>query len=226
MELSHAKNNTQKGKSAQDYVDVDEIRDGVIVMKNRSLRAVLLVSSINFDLKSSEEQEAIIAQYQVFLNSLDFPLQIIVSSRKLNISPYLEMLKKKEKEHQNELMRMQVAEYVDFIGKLTDMSQIMSKFFYIVVPFFPIENQEGGFFSKVFAMANPKQKITEDKKNFEIYKNQLMQRVDQIEAGLGGVGVKIAPLGTEEIIELLYNSYNPTVSTNSIIKDVDKMELF
>lgn len=132
MESLHSKSLTTSsgdGLSTQKYVDVEEVRDGVIVLKNGSLRAVLLVSSINFDLKATEEQDSIIGQYQNFLNSLDFPIQIIVSSRKLNINPYLDYLKKKETQLTNDLLRLQLAEYQNFIKNLTDVSNIMSKFF-------------------------------------------------------------------------------------------------
>src|SRR5471030_2578652 len=143
MESLHANKLTggaTGGLSTQKYVDVEEVRDGVIILKNGSLRAVLLVSSINFDLKATEEQDSIISQYQNFLNSLDFPMEIIVSSRKLNINPYLDYLKKKETQLTNELLSLQLAEYSNFIKNLADVSNIMSKFFYVVVPFAPIES--------------------------------------------------------------------------------------
>lgn len=213
------------GMSTQKYVDVEEIRDGVVVLKNGSLRAVLLVSSINFDLKATEEQDAIVNQYQNFLNSLDFPVQIMVSSRKLNIMPYLEFLRKKESEITNELLSLQLAEYRNFIKNLTDVSNIMSKFFYIVVPFYPIEIGKGGFLEKFFGSKTSQSQITRKRELFETYKNQLWQRVDHITAGLSSTGLKITPLKTEELIELLYNSYNPTTHSNSIIKGVEKVEL-
>lgn len=226
MELLHSKKLASDIRnSTQKYVDVEEIRDGVIILKNRSLRSVLLVSSINFDLKSTEEQDAIIMQYQNFLNSVDFPLQIVVSSRKLNIKPYIDFLKKKESMQTNELLRLQISEYQNFIKNLTEISNIMSKFFYIVVPFSPIENKKSGFFGKISTMFNKKRTIMEKREVFETYKSQLWQRVDHIIAGLTGTGIKITALNTEEIIELLYNSYNPSLFTNAIIRDVDKLEI-
>ena len=113
--------------STQRYVDVEEIRDGIIVLKSGALRSVLLVSSLNFDLKSSEEQDAIISQYQAFLNSLDFPIQIVASSRRFNVEPYLELLNDKEAVQENELLRFQIAEYKNFIKNLTDVSNIRSR---------------------------------------------------------------------------------------------------
>ena len=228
MELLHSKNLTggnAAGSSTQKYVDVEEVRDGVIILKDGSLRAVLLVSSINFDLKATEEQDSIISQYQNFLNSLDFPIQIMISSRKLNINPYLDYLRKKGTELTNELLSLQLEEYRNFIKNLTDVSSIMSKFFYVVVPFHPVENVKTGVFDRFFGSTNSQMAVTRRRELFDTYKNQLWQRVDHISAGLGGTGVKVTPLKTEELIELLYNSYNPTTHNNTIIKDVDKIEL-
>lgn len=228
MELLNAKNLSSggnSGASTQKYVDVDEIKDGVIVLKNGSLRSILLVSSINFDLKSTDEQDAIILQYQAFLNSLDFPLQIMISSRRLNIDPYIDFLGEKERVQSNELLRLQISEYQNFIKNLTEVSNIMTKSFYITVPFSPVESKEGGFFSKISAMFSPHQEIMKKRETFETYKNQLWQRVDHVISGLSGIGLKIVPLETQEIIELLYNSYNPNMYKNVIIKDIDKIEI-
>ena len=226
MELLHSKKlSGPEGVSTQKYVDVEEIRDGVIILKNGSLRAVLLVSSINFDLKSSEEQDGIIFQYQNFINSLDFPIQIVVSSRKLNIIPYLDFLKNKESQQTNELLRLQISEYRNFIKNLTEITNIMSKFFYIVVPFSPIETKGKGFFSKISTILNPQRTIVEKREVFDTYKSQLWQRVDHIIAGLEGTGLSITALKTEEVIELLYNSYNPSLYTNTIVREIEKMDI-
>ena len=228
METLHSKKTSagnDAGSSTQKYVDVEEVKDGVIVLKSGSLRSILLVSSINFDLKSSDEQDAIIQQYQSFLNSLDFPIQIIVSSRRLNIEPYLDFLGEKEKIQTNELLRLQVSEYKNFIKNLTEVSNIMTKYFYITVPFSPVETKEGGIFTKVSSIFSPRHQVMEKRESFETFKNQLWQRVDHIISGLSGIGLKIVPLETEEILELLYNSYNPNVYKSVIIKDVDKIEL-
>jgi len=221
MEFLHSEKliSGKKGASTQKYVDVEEIKDDVIVLKNGSLRAILLVSSINFDLKSSEEQDAIIGQYQNFLNSLDFPIQIVISSRKFNIKPYLDILEKKEIQQENELLKFQISEYKNFVENLIKVSNIVSKFFYIVVPFYPVESREQGLLDKIMAVFNPRQITAEKKVLFETYKNQLWQRADHISAGLSGIGVRVTLLKTEEIIELLYNSYNPSVFTNTIIRN-------
>lgn len=227
MELKHSRknNNNNSAMSVQKYINVEEIKNDIIVLKNKSIRSILLVSSINFDLKSAEEQEAIIGGYQNFLNSLDFPIQIMISSRKLNINPYLELLDKKRKIQTNELMRLQISEYSNFIKNLTDVSQIMTKNFYVVVPFYPVENAENNFLDGVMNFFNPKEQLAETVESFETYKNQLWQRVDQISAGLISLGVKTTVLKTEELVELLYSSYNPSVFTSGVIKDLQSLEI-
>lgn len=222
-------NGKQKKKSSpastQQYVDVQEVRDGVIVLKNGGLRAILLVSSLNFDLKSTEEQDAIISQYQNLLNSLDFPVQVLIHSRRFNIEPYLQLLKEKEKEQTNELLRLQISEYQHFIKNLTEVSDIMSKYFYVIVPFAAIEDKHSGFFEKIGNLMNPKQAVREKRELFETYKNQLWQRVDHVSIGLSGTGVKVAALNTEEVIELLYNTYNPSLFSTTLTKNIKDIEL-
>ncbi|MEP7162450.1 MAG: hypothetical protein ABI747_01660 [Candidatus Moraniibacteriota bacterium] len=211
--------------STQKYVDVEEIREGMIVLKSGALRSILLVSSLNFDLKASEEQDAIIAQYQNFLNSLDFPVQIVIQSRRFNIEPYLELLKNREAQQTNELLRFQIGEYRDFIKNLTEVSNIMSKFFYIVIPFSPVENEEGGFWQKATDIFRQKKTIGLKDELFDTYRTQLLQRVDHCVAALTPTGIRATLLGTEEIIELLYNSYNPSLFTTTIVKNISAVEL-
>lgn len=213
------------GSSTQRYVDVDIIRDGVIVLKNGGLRAVVLVSSINFELKSSVEQEAIIAQYQNFLNSLDFPVQIVVQSRRFNIDPYLERLKGEEAQQTNELLRLQISEYREFIKNLNEVSNIVAKHFYIIVPFSSVESDTGGLFQKLTNIFHQTQTGHLHGEMFESFRSQLLQRVDHVMNGLSPIGLRGTVLGTEEVIELLYNSYNPSLFTTSIIKNVEQIEL-
>jgi len=224
MELLKPKNKASAGSSTQKYVDVEEMRDGIMVLKTGALRAVLLVSSINFDLKSSVEQDAIISQYQSFLNSLDFPVQIVISSRRFNIDPYVELLKDQEAQQQNELLRFQIAEYKNFITNLTEVANIMSKFFYVVVPFSPVEDKQSGLLTKLSGIFRPSQSIGMKGEVFETYKSQLLQRVEHVSAALSSTGVRVTQLNTEEIIELLYNSYNPSLFTTSV-KNVEQIEL-
>ncbi len=213
------------GMSTLKYVDIKTIKDGVVVLKNGGLRAVLLVSSINFDLKSSDEQIAIIGAYQNFLNSLDFPVQIIISSRKLNIHPYTEMLKEKAHEQRSELLKIQIVEYREFIKNLTEVTNIMSKYFYLVVPFAPVEDESDGVLGKLSKALNPSQNISEQKELFETYKNQLWQRVDHVAAALGGTGLHFTTLNTDELIELYYGMYNPSEYAHTEIKNIQKSEI-
>ncbi len=227
MEKLYSEKNTKKTTTSatQQFIDVAEIKEDVIVLKNGALRAVLGVSSINFDLKSTEEQEAVIGHYQSFLNSVDFPVQILISSRKINMDKYLDFLTDKEKQQSSELMRLQISEYRNFIRQLISVSNIMDKSFYIIVPFSPIENKEGGFFKNLQSLLDPKKNILEKRENFEIYKSQLNQRIDQVVAALSGIGLKIIPLKTQELIELMFNSYNPSTANNSGLGDISNIEL-
>lgn len=213
------------GASTQSYVDVEVIRDGVIVLKNGALRSVILVSSLNFDLKSSQEQDAIISQYQSFLNSLDFPVQVVISSKRFNITPYLESIKSQMSVEQSELLRFQSAEYQDFIVNLSEVSNIMSKTFYIIVPFAASEDEANGITGSLKGLF--KQKATAVLKDdlFQTYRSQLFQRVEHVMASINGTGVHTAPLNTEELIELMYNSYNPTLFTALSLKNTNDLEL-
>lgn len=214
---------SEQGESTQQYLDVEEIRDGVIVLRDSSLRMIVMVSSMNFALKSSEEQEAIILAYQSFLNSVEFPIQIVVQSRLLDINSYLDSLRKRESEQTTELLRIQTAEYIDYISSLVELSHIMSKSFYISIPLFPFEkDKNGGMFSKLF---QPAQQIIEKEKDFERYRDQLLQRVDHIATGLQGVGLKVAPLSTQALIELLYNTYNPATFQQENLADISKLDV-
>ena len=216
----------QKGASAtQMFLDVAEVKEDVVILKNGSFRAIMAVSAINFDLKSTEEQDAIIMQYQNFLNSLDFPVQIVISSRKLNINHYLEFIDKRSRLQTNELLKLQISEYKNFISQLVSVSNIMDKNFYIVVPFSAVENENKGFIGNMLDNINPQKSIQKKRENFETYKNQLFQRLDHISASLSGIGLRLTPLKTQEIIELLYNSYNPNLFTNTEIGDVSNLEI-
>lgn len=226
METLHNKSARKTTTAAtQKYLDVAEVKEDTVILKNGSLRSILAVSSINFELKSSDEQDAIVNQYQNFLNSIDFPLQIIISSRKLNMENYLEFLVEKEKKQPNELLRLQISEYRNFIDQLISTTNIMEKNFYIVVPFSPIENKESGFLTNLGSLFNPRKNIIEKRENFETYKNQLFQRVDHITAALSGIGLRIVPLKTQELIELLFDSYNPEVYNAVELKDVSQLEV-
>jgi type IV secretory pathway VirB4 component len=196
-------------KTTQDFVPIEEVRDGVIILKDGSMRGLLMTSSLNFALKSTDEQNAIIMQFQNFLNSLDFSVQIFVQSRRLDIRPYIALLEDRYKEQVGELMKIQTREYIEFIRTFTESSNIMSKSFFIVVPYAPPIIQGGNtLVGKVIGRKAP-QVQTEKNDNFEENRSQLEQRMSVVEQGLVRCGIRIAQLGTEEIVELFYKIFNP-----------------
>lgn len=215
----------QKYSSLQNQMDISDIKKGTIVLKDGSLRMILAVSSINFDLKSSDEKEAIILSYQEFLNTLDFPIQILISSKRFDVDPYLEMLEKREKKEEKELLKNQINDYVHFIKELTQVGNIMSTLFYVVVPFYPIESKEGGILERLSTSVNPRKAIYQNRETFETYRNQTIKRVEQVKGALGGMGLHIASLETSELIELFYNSYNPSEFEFNTIKNIEKIKL-
>lgn len=200
------------GSPAQQFLAIDTVREDVVALKGGGFRVVLMCSSLNFALKSTDEQDAIIFQYQNFLNSLDFPVQFVIHSRRLNIAPYLESLKERHKEEDNELLKIQIAEYIEFIKTFVEMTQIMSKTFYTIVPFTPafLEKGEGVLRGILSTLGLGKSGAQSSKDAFEESKNQLWQRVDTVVSGLQRFGIRSAPLNTEELIELFYGLYNPT----------------
>jgi hypothetical protein len=198
-------------KTTQEFVPIKEVRDGVIIMKDGSMRAIILSSSLNFALKSVDEQEAIIYQFQNFLNSLDFSVQISVQSRELDIRPYLASLDKRYNEELNDLLKIQIKEYIQFVKNFTETQNIMSKTFFLVVPFTAtaLNSKKGGGLSGFLPSANSKEVKTEKSDNFEENRTQLEQRVSVIQQGLMRCGIKSVSLGTEEAIELFYKLFNP-----------------
>ena len=191
--------------SSQQFLEVDQIREGVLLLKNRALRGVMMVSSLNFALKSEEEQNVIIYQFQNFLNSLDFFCQIIIQSRRLNITGYLDQLKELELKQENELLKVQTKEYYNFIKELVTTGTIMSKTFYIVVPFTLLEAR--GVTPKKMLKAARLPLLSEE--DFQRCKKQLWQRMEFIALGLRRCGLQAIPLTTSELIELFWSLHHP-----------------
>ncbi|MBU2037459.1 hypothetical protein KJ866_04675 [Patescibacteria group bacterium] len=194
----------------QQKIIIEEIKEGVIVLKGGDLRGVLMASSINFSLKSIDEQDSLILKYQSFLNSLDFPIQILMNSRHLSIDEYLASIEQKKKEQANELLRIQISEYLDFIKNLVQVGNIMDQSFFVVVPLARVESKEGNVIEKLGLF---QKKDNQKTKNFDELKTQLWQRLEYVAAGLAGLGIKSAPLNTEEIIQLFYRLYNMGTKT-------------
>jgi len=211
--------------STQRYIDIAQIQDDIVIMKDGSLRAVLLTSSINFSLKSEDEQNATINSYISFLNSLSFPLQIVIQSRRLNIDKYLEDLEKREREQVNELLRAQTAEYRQFVGELIKLAEIMSKRFYVVVPYVPGGDKQKGFFQRAGEIFSPATVVTLKREKFLERRQSLMQRVNLVTSGLQGMGLNSLMLNTNNLIELYYDSYNPVLSESQKLKEVENMQV-
>jgi len=205
--------NVKLPKSApavQRFVEVKEIREGVAIMKDNSMKAVCVCSSMNFELLSANEQEAIVARFQEFLNSLDFSLQIIIASRHFEVDNYLNQIRELEKKQTNELLRIQTSEYVNFVESFVEFANIMNKSFYVVVPFRVVEAREESFINKlknVITAQKPKKEEFSMEK-FNQYKSQLEQRVNLIIQGLQGLGIRAVPLNDEQLTELFYEFYN------------------
>jgi type IV secretory pathway VirB4 component len=195
-----------KSKAAQEFVPLKEVRDGVVILKDGSMRSILMVSSLNFSLKSYAEREAITLQFQDFLNSLDFSVQIFIQSRNLDIRPYIALMESRVKEQVNELMKIQTREYIEFIKNFTESTNIMTKNFFVVVPYTPaiLRKKKGGL-SRIFGKKNKGDKD----RAFEEHRTQLEERLSVVEQGLVRTGVRVARLGTEETVELFYNLFNP-----------------
>lgn len=218
--------NKKAGKPSQSAVRVAEIRDDVAILTDGTMRATIMVSSVNFALKSQEEQDATIYAYQDFLNSLDFPIQITVSSRKMDIAPYLEQVKILRDQQQNELLRLQMDEYINFVGELVKGSNIMSKTFFVTIPFSTQQSTKKGFFSRFSAGAKSAAgKIDMSDQDFEHNRTQLMQRVNQVATGLQSFGLRLAILKTQELLELYYNIYNPVTSRNLRLQNVGQLQV-
>ncbi|MEK7200792.1 MAG: hypothetical protein AAB672_01535 [Patescibacteria group bacterium] len=200
--------------ATQEFVPIDDVRDGIVIMKNGGMRGILMASSINFSLKSDDERQAILLQFQDFLNSLDFSIQILAQSRKLDIRPYIALLEGRYKEQTNDLMKIQIEQYMAFIKSFTESTNIMTKNFFIVIPYdAAIISAKNNFFS---SLGGKKESKETKEENFEERKNQLEQRMGVVEQGLVRCGVRVAKLGTDEVVELFYKIFNPGESEKPI----------
>jgi type IV secretory pathway VirB4 component len=203
--------------ATQQFVPVKEIKNGVIILKDGGYRGVLICSSINFGLKSADEQHAITLGFQNLLNTLDFSVQIVINSRRMDLRPYLTLLEGKKAEQKTELMRIQLHEYMEFVRSFTDQANIMTKSFYIIVPYAPHHSAISP--SGLLHRGTAALKSSEAATTFEQDRAQLEQRLALVSEALSGTGVRAVPLGTEEVIELLYRSFNPGELENPIRLD-------
>lgn len=205
-----------KSETSQKFIPIKEIRDGVVILRDKSLRMVLMVSSINFALKSEDLQRSIIMQFQSFINSLDFSVEICIQSRRMDIKPYLRLLEERYNVQTNELLKIQIREYIKFIRDFMDGSNVMSKHFFVVVPYAETLLSQGGEDIKdkitnilPSSISGKNKSGAEKEDSFIDQKIQLEQRVAVVEQGLIRCGLRTAPLGTEELVEFYYRLFNP-----------------
>jgi hypothetical protein len=202
-----------KSSPTQQFVPVKEIRDGIVVLKDDTLATVVLVSSINLSLKSYDEQRAVLGQFQNFLNTLDFPIQIVIQSRRYDVRPYILTLENRLKVQTEPLLRVQTQEYIEFIQTFTEQVNVMRKNFFVVIPYNPAIISQSSGLGKVFSFFGKKQSNADLIADFEEQRTQLEQRVSVVEQGLSRLGLRVAQLGTQEVIELLYKTFNPGETT-------------
>jgi len=206
--------------STQAYLKIAQIRDSIVVLKDGSMRMVLLCSSINLDLKTEQEQDIIIARYQSFLNSLSFPIQILVQSRKMDLSPYLLKLKNRLNQESNALLKERIRDYIGFLQDLIQEVNIMDKKFFVIVPYYPPLIRPPASWEEVISGRPPK---TLNLSEFETFKNELIQRAGLVASGLASVGIRCLQLNTQELVELFYNIYNPEFSKEEKLVPVEEL---
>ncbi len=223
QEMKKKKKNTRPPTQAN--LPIAEIRDGVVILKDGTLRSVLLVSSLNFALKSEDEQNAIISSYVGFLNSIDYPIQVVVQSRKLQIKPYLEKIRAIEKEQPNELLRVQTADYRAFVEELVEIGQIMTKRYYVVVPYDPLSNKRKSFWDRFKEVLRPAMSVRLKDERFQARRAELQSRVRQIVGGLSSIGLTPVELDTQALIELYYATYNPDIAFAETLGNVQDIQI-
>ena len=217
--------NKNSKPSTQAHLPISEIKEGTVILKDGTMRAVLMTSSINFALKTEEEQNALISSYVSFLNSIEFPVQIVVQSRRLQIKGYLEKLLKLEKEQTNELLRAQTADYRAFISEFVEIGQIMTKRFFVIIPFDPLSNKQNSFWARFKEVLHPAVTIRLKEERFQKRKADLDSRVRQVMAGLQGMSLEVVQLDTQSLIELYYSSYNPDISFAQELYSVNDLQI-
>lgn len=216
--------------STQNVLQIAEIRDGIVIMSDGSFRSVVMAKSINFDLMSPQEQEAVEYSYQGVLNSLYYPVQIFIRSQRVDLQPYIEKLDKIRTEHDNMLLAVLMDDYINYIDQLSQQTNIMDKKFYIVVPYFPHTDvqkalsQSKNFFSGLAGIFSAKeQHVTINEADLEAAKTELRNRVQALLSTLMQSGVQALPLDTQELIELYYDTYNPDTATRQQLKNFGNM---
>ncbi|HEY4160717.1 MAG TPA: hypothetical protein VGM08_01520 [Candidatus Saccharimonadales bacterium] len=216
--------------STQNALQIAEIRDGIVIMNDGSFRSVVMVKSINFDLMSRQEQEAVEYAYQGFLNSLYFPLQIFIRSQRIDLQPYIERLDKIRTEHDNMLLALLMDDYINYIAQLSEQTNLMDKKFYVVIPYFPVLDpqkaltQSKNFFTGLVQLFNSTENhVVINEADLQKAKDELRNRVQAVLGGLMQSGIQGLPLDTQELIELYYDTYNPDTATRQQLKNFGGM---
>lgn len=218
-------NKPDANRSTQQYLPFREIRDGMVVMKDGTLRTVLMVSSLNFSLKSEDEQRGIIQGYVSFLNTIEYELQIVIQSRKLNIEKYLLELDGLARQQDNDLLRKQTLSYKSFIGKLVEEADIMDKRFFVVVPLAPNRKKRKSFWHRLQEVISPASVVKMDQAKMEKYIEEMDRRVGAVQNGLQSMSLQVQKLDTQALIELFYSTYNPATNQQNRIEDIDEMQV-
>lgn len=213
------------GVPSQRFLDIAEIREDTVILRDGTIRAVLLVSSINFALKSVDEQNAIVQAYMQFLNGLDFPIQVVIQSRRMNIDNYMRQLGESEKNQKNDLLKRQIQDYSAFVKQLVKIGEIMQKRFFIVVPLNPATDSKKGFFARLGEILNPSSAVHVSDQRFKKQKFDLDLRVNQIISGLGSMSLSAAQLDTQSLIELYYTVYNPEMFETQRMIDIERLQI-
>lgn len=211
--------------STQKFLDIAEFRNDLVIMKDGTLRGVLMVSSMNFFLKSEEEQNAIIQGYRQFLNAIDFPMQILVQSRRFDISKYITRLDEMEKKQTNDLLKIQMADYRQFISELVEMGNIMDKKFFVIVPYDPLSDSKKGFFHQFKEIFSAAGEIKLRQDAFMRRRHALDQRLNTVASGLRSMGLNTQMLDTQALIELFYTAYNPDTSPHQKVTDLEQLQI-
>lgn len=225
---STVKSAKQTLASTQRYLKIAEIRDNTVVLKNGGIRAVLKVSSINFNLKSDDEQNAIIYSYQNFINSIEFPIQILIKSKKLDIDNYIDQLNELGEKQTNTLLQRQTYEYMDYVQRLVEYADIMEKEFYVIIPYDSFRSTKPNVIQRFFQNMSPKDSFSELKRRHREFiqlKKSLNQRVNTVKSGLEGTGLTAEELSTQELIELFYETYNPLSARNQKIEGLEEIQI-
>ncbi|MBU1131680.1 hypothetical protein KKC32_00275 [Patescibacteria group bacterium] len=212
-------------QSTQIFLDIAEIKNDAIVLKDGSLRAILMVSSINFALKSEDEQNALVSSYVGFLNYLNFPIQIVIQSRKLDIGRYMQRIEESERSLTNDLLKRQIVNYKAYIKELVELGDIMTKRFFIAIPYSPFEEKNRGFFNRLASLFSPEKIIQLKQSKFEKYLHELDMRLEHVNMSISGMGLTTARLDTQGLIELFYNIYNISTAEKEQLTDINKLRL-